>query len=86
MKDQPKELLHFVNLADFKEFDFSIPEIYINFNIGNDQVNVISEYKFIKENPKSKSLKLKGEQINLIKIFLNNVELKKIDMIIKTTN
>ncbi len=77
MKDQPKELLHFVNLADFKEFDFSIPEIYINFNVGNDQVNVISEYKFIKENPKSKSLKLKGEQINLIKIFLNNVELKK---------
>ena len=45
MKDQPKELLHFVNLADFKEFDFSIPEIYINFNVRNDPEPVDGKIK-----------------------------------------
>jgi len=56
MKDQQKESLHYIHLSDYKKFDYSIPEIFIDFNIKNDHVKVITEYKFIKENPKSNSL------------------------------
>ena len=77
MKDQQKESLRYVHLSDYKKFDYSIPEIYINFKITNEHVKVITEYKFIKENPNSNSLKLKGEQIKIISIFLDNEELNK---------
>ena len=77
MKDQQKESLHYIHLSDYKKFDYSIPEIFIDFNIKNDHVKVITEYKFIKENPKSNSLKLKGDQIRIISIFIDNEELNE---------
>jgi len=77
MKDKSEESLRYINLSDYKKFDYSIPEIYINFKIGNENVKVSSEYKFIKENPNSDSLILKGDQIRLIAIFLDNEELNK---------
>ena len=77
MKDQQKESLRYIHLSDYKKFDYSIPEIYISFNIGSDKVKVITEYKFIKENPNSNSLKLKGDQIKIISIFIDNEELNK---------
>ena len=77
MKDPQKNSLYYIKLSDYKKYDYSIPEIYINFNIGNENVKVISEYKFIKENPKSNSLILKGDQIRLIAIFLDNKELNE---------
>ena len=66
MKDQQKESLRYIHLSDYKKFDYSIPEIYINFNITNENVKVISEYKFIKDNLNSNSLKLKGDQIRTV--------------------
>ncbi len=77
MKDKQGESLHYINLCDYKKFDYSIPEIYINFNIENEKVKVISDYKFIKDNQNSNILKLKGNQIKLINIFLDNEELNK---------
>ena len=77
MKDQQKESLHYIHLSDYKKFDYSIPEIYINFIIEKENVKVISEYKFIKENLNSNSLKLKGDQIRIISIFIDNEELNE---------
>ena len=77
MQDQQKESLRYVHLSDYKKFDYSIPEIYINFIIEHENVKVISEYKFIKENPNSNSLNLKGDQIRIISIFIDNEELNK---------
>ena len=77
MKDQKNESLRYIHLSDYKKFDYSIPEIYINFIIEHEFVKVISEYKFIKENPNSNSLKLKGDQIKIISIFIDDEELNK---------
>ena len=72
MKDQQKEFLRYIHLSDYKKFDYSIPEIYINFIIEDENVKVISDYKFIKENPNSNYLKLKGFQLILKTFHLNN--------------
>ena len=49
MKDQQKESLRYIHLSDYKKFDYSIPEIYINFIIEKEKVKVISEYKLLKK-------------------------------------
>ncbi len=77
MNDQPKESLRYINLLDYKIFDYSIPEIFINFIIEKEKVKVISEYKFIKRNKSSNSLNLKGDQIEIVKIILDNEILGK---------
>ena len=77
MNDLRKESLHYINLSDYKIFDYSIPEIFVNFIIEKEKVKVISEYKFIKENQSSDSLKLKGDQIEIVKIILDNEILSK---------
>ena len=77
MKDKGKEALNYIKLSDYKPFDYSIPDIFIDFDIGKEDIKVFTEYKFIKENLKSNSLKLKGDQIKIIKILLDNEELNK---------
>ena len=77
MEDQKNESLRYVNLSDYRTFDYLIPEIYINFIIKEDTVKVISDYKLQKDNQKSNSLKLKGDQITIIEIFLDNEKLNK---------
>ena len=86
MKDQPKESLKYINLSDYKTFDYTIPEIYINFIIENKEVKVISEYKLIKENKNANLLKLKGDKIKIISIFLDNEELNKNKYELKNNN
>ena len=86
MKEQPKESLKYINLSDYKKFDYTIPEIYINFIIENKDVKVISEYKLIKENKNANLLKLKGNNIKIISIFLDNEELNKNKYELKNNN
>ena len=62
---------------DYRLFDYEIPSIKLNFVIEKNKVSVISEYKLIKRNLKTKKIVLKGIDIKLEEICLNNKSLNK---------
>mgnify|MGYP001285848997 CR=1 FL=1 len=70
--------LKYVKLKDYKPLEYSIPEIYLNIIINNNNnVIVISELNIIKENEFTNKIILKGKDIVINKIFLNSIELNK---------
>ena len=69
--------LKYKKLLDYKPFDYSIPTIDLNFIINKKEVKVISEFKIIKENNLTNNIYLKGKDIKINKIFLNEVEINE---------
>ena len=93
MEKSSNKSLKYIKLSDYRPYDFSIPNIYIQFKIENAKVLAITEYKVIKENPKSSDLKLKGENIEIKNILINDKDLdtakyhiNKNQLIIKSIN
>ncbi len=67
--------LKYVELSDYKTPDFLIPNISLNFIIEKNFVKVISEYTIVKKNLKAKYLILKGADIKLINLLVDNKKL-----------
>ena len=68
MKKQKKTCI-----SDYQPYPFDIPTIYLEFSIENNYVEVISTMKVIPKNISSKDLILKGINIQLEKIYLNDL-------------
>jgi len=77
MKDNKNQNLKYINLNEYKPFDYSIPSIKLNIIINDRNVKIISEFRLIKENIFTNHILLKGRDIEINKIYLNNIELKK---------
>ena len=71
------ENLNYTKLKDYKPFDYTIPEVYLNINIFEDKVKIISEIKLYKKNLSTNKISLRGKDINIEKIYLNKIELNK---------
>ena len=76
MKKSKNKVLNYINLNDYKPFDYSIPSIKLNIIINKNNVRIISEFLLIKENKSINSISLKGKNIKINNIYLNNIELK----------
>ena len=79
MRISKNKILNYVKLNNYKPFDYSIPSIKLNIIINKSNVEIISEFKLIKENIYINNISLKGIDIEINKICLNNVELKDDD-------
>jgi len=44
----------YVKLEDYKVFDYEIPEIFLDFVINKNAVNVTTKLKFVKKNKNNK--------------------------------
>ena len=64
-----------IKLSDYTVYPFLIPSIYLDFNIGNDDVIVQSSMIIKTELKKSSKLILQGYQIQLLSISINGKEL-----------
>ena len=76
MKNPKNKILNYINLNDYKPFDYSIPSIKLNIIINKRNVKIVSEYRIIKANILTNQIALKGKDIEIKKIYLNNIELK----------
>ncbi len=65
-----------IKLSDYVEYPFSIPSIYLDFDIGKDYVVVQSSMMIKPKKKESSKLVLKGNQIKLLSISINGKELK----------
>ena len=45
----------YIKLEDYKAFDYEIPEIYLDFVIKKNVVNVVTQLKLIKKNKNTKN-------------------------------
>ena len=59
----------YVKLEDYKVFDYEIPEIFLDFVIKKNAVNVTTKLKLVKKNKNTRNLILDGTDI-LIKNYL----------------
>ena len=50
----------YVKLEDYKVFDYEIPEIFLDFVIKKNAVNVITKLKLVKKNKNTRNLILDG--------------------------
>ena len=50
----------YVKLEDYKVFDYEIPEIFLDFVIKKNAVNVTTKLKLVKKNKNTKNLILDG--------------------------
>ena len=76
MKISKNKVLNYINLKDYKPFDYSIPLIKLNIIIKKINVKIISEYRLIKEKFSTNNIILKGRDIKISNIYLNNIEIK----------
>jgi len=72
-----KSISRYVKLKDYKVFDYEIPEIYLDFVIKKNAVNVTTKLKFVKKNKNTKKLILDGTDILIKKIFIDDLLLRK---------
>ena len=77
MNNSSQKSLNYKRINDYKPFNFTIPEITLDFIIETDKVKVVSIFTLTKNDIRSEELKLKGENITLDNIFLNNRKLHK---------
>ena len=61
-----------IKLSDYKSFAYEIPDIYLSFSIYKDHVDVVSLMKVKAKNDKKEKLILKGVEINLKEVLINN--------------
>jgi len=67
----------YVKLEDYKVFDYEIPEIFLNFVIEKNFVNVTTKLKLVKKNKNTRNLILDGTDILIKKIFIDDSLLEK---------
>ena len=65
-----KSISRYVKLEDYKVFDYEIPEIFLDFVIKKNAVNVTTKLKLVKKNKNTRNLTLDGTDILIKKIFL----------------
>ena len=53
----------YVKLEDYKVFDYEIPEIFLDFVIQKNAVNVTTKLKLVKKNKNTRNLILDGTDI-----------------------
>jgi len=62
----------YVKLEDYKVFDYEIPEIFLDFVINKNAVNVTTKLKLVKKNKNTRNLILDGTDIFIKKIFIDD--------------
>ena len=67
-----KNISRYVKLEDYKEFDYEIPEIFLDFVINKKAVNVTTKLKLIKKNKFTKNLILDGTDISIKTICIDD--------------
>ena len=72
-----KGISRYVKLEDYKVFDYEIPEIYLDFVIKKNSVNVTTKLKLVKKNKNTKDLILDGTDILIKKIFIDDLLIEK---------
>ena len=72
-----KGISSYVKLEDYKVFDYEIPEIFLDFVIKKNAVNVTTKLKLVKKNKNTKNLILDGTDILIKKIFIDDSLLGK---------
>ena len=77
MNDAKNRDLKYIKLKDYKRFDYSIPTIKLNIIINDNNVKIISELQLIKENISTNQILLKGKDIEIKNIYLNDIKLNK---------
>ena len=77
MNEAKNRDLKYIKLNDYKHFDYSIPTIKLNIIINDNNVKIISELQLIKENISTNQILLKGKDIEINNIYLNDIKLNK---------
>ena len=72
-----KNISRYVKLEDYKVFDYEIPEIFLDFVIKKNAVNVTTKLKLVKKNNNTSNLILDGTDILIKKIFIDDSLLGK---------
>ena len=72
-----KAISRYVKLEDYKVFDYEIPEIFLDFIINKNAVNVTTKLKLVKKNKNTKNLILDGTDILIKKLFIDDSLLRK---------
>ena len=67
-----KSISKYVKLKDYKVFDYEIPEIFLDFVIKKNAVNVTTKLKLVKKNKNTRNLILDGTDILIKKIFIDD--------------
>ena len=62
----------YVKLEDYKVFDYEVPEIFLDFVIKENAVNVTTKLKLVKKNKNTRNLILDGTDILIKKIFIDD--------------
>ena len=62
-----------MKLEDYKVFDYEIPEIFLDFVIKKNAVNVTTILKLVKKNKNTRNLILDGTDILIKKIFIDDL-------------
>ena len=63
----------YVKVEDYKVFDYEIPEIFLDFVIKKNAVNVTTILKLVKKNKNIRNLILDGTDILIKKIFIDDL-------------
>ena len=78
--DNPKNqnsISRYIKLEDYKVFDYEIPEIFLNFVIKKNAVNVTTKLKLVKKNKNTRNLILDGTDILIKKMFIDDSQLEE---------
>ena len=67
-----KSISRYVKLEDYEAFDYEIPEIFLDFVIKKNAVNVTTRLKLVKKNKNVRNLVLDGTDILIKKIFIDD--------------
>ena len=79
MKNSLKQnnISRYIRIDDYKEFDYEIPDIFLDFVIKKNSVNITTKLQLIKKNKFTKSLILDGTDIFIKTIHIDDSLLKK---------
>ena len=72
-----KSISRYVKLKDYKVFDYEIPEIFLDFVINKNAVNVTTKLKLVKKNKNTNNLTLDGTDILIKQIFIDDSVLEE---------
>jgi len=72
-----KHISKYIKLEDYKVFDYEIPEIFLDFVIKKEAVNITTKLKLIKKNHFTKNLILDGRDIHIKKILIDDFLLEE---------
>ncbi len=72
-----KSISRYIKLEDYKLFDYEIPEIFLDFVIKKNAVNVTTKLKLEKKNKNTRNLILDGTDIFIKKIFIDDTQIEE---------